>query len=72
MAAEASGREMRCRPGRFWRAGSGWTGIGTEEISPEELPASSGPEEPAGGRSSVKRPCVKPAMMDPASQPGAG
>ena len=66
--AEASEREIRCRPGRLpppGRGGSSGTSAAAAPVSARRLPAPSG-ESPAG------RSWAKPAMIDSASQPGAG
>ncbi len=60
--AEASGREIRCRPGRPSPPG-GWGEAAS--VSARRLPAP--PEKPTAERS-----WAKPEMIDSASQPGAG
>jgi hypothetical protein len=63
--AEASGREMRCRPGRPGRTDGGRPE--TASVGARPLPASAGPSGPASGSS-----WPEPLMTDSGSQSGAG
>ena len=63
--AEASGREMRCRPARPGRPGGGWSATVAAGAAPLPIPAR--PNGPAEGRSGSK-----PTMIESPSQPGAG
>jgi len=64
--AEATGREIRCFPGR---AGRGFAAAFAEsrEVTERRLPTFAGTEDPR-----AERAWLKLAMIDSASQPGAG